>query len=78
MPLLVLHLPKSHTKAITRVLPIVTHAVLEKKIECKGEQRWALVEPCCKHWSCCGWHKGMSWDEVTLNNEKSQAWSYSD
>ena len=45
MPLLVLHLPKSHTKAITRVLPIVTHAVLEKKIECKGEQRWVLVEP---------------------------------
>ena len=24
----------------------------------KGEQRWTLVEPWCKHWSCCGWQKG--------------------
>ena len=39
MPLLVLHLPKSHTKAIMRTPQIVTYAVREKGMEYKGEQR---------------------------------------
>ena len=54
-PLLALHLPKSHTEAITHVPQIITYAVKEKGMEYKGEQREALVEPWCKHWSCCGW-----------------------
>jgi len=29
-----------------------------------------LVEPLCKHWSCCGWQKGTSPDEGTLNSEE--------
>ena len=37
--LLVLHLPKSHTEAITCILQIVTYAVREKGMEYKGEQR---------------------------------------
>ena len=23
-----------------------------------------------KHWSCCGWPKGTSWDAATLNSEE--------
>ena len=45
MPLLALHLPKSHTEAITSVPQIVTYTVREKGMEYKGEQRLALVEP---------------------------------
>ena len=37
--LLALHLPKSHTEAITHVLLIVAYAVREKGMEYKGEQR---------------------------------------
>ena len=37
--LLALHLPKSRTKAIIRVLKIVTYTVREKGMEYKGEQR---------------------------------------
>ena len=36
-PLLALHLPKSHTKAITHVPQIVTYVVREKGMEYKGE-----------------------------------------
>jgi len=36
-PLLALHLPKSHTEAITRVLQIVTYVVREKGMEYKGK-----------------------------------------
>jgi len=25
-----------------------------------------------EHWSCCGWQKGMSPDEVTLNSEETK------
>jgi len=64
------HLPKSHTEAIMRISQIVTYAVREKGLEYKGEQRWALVEPWCKHWSCCGWWKRRSLDEATLNSEE--------
>jgi len=42
----------------------------EKGLEYKREQRWTLVEPWCKHWSCCGWRKGTSPDEATLNGEE--------
>ena len=38
-PLLALHLPKSHTEAITRVPQIVTYVVREKGMEYKREQR---------------------------------------
>ena len=69
-PLLVLHLSKSHTEAIMHVPQIVTYAVKEKGMEYKGEQRWALVEPWCKQWSCCGCQKGTSPDEATLNIEE--------
>ena len=61
-------LTRSRTKAIMHVLEIVTYAVREKGMEYKGEQKWALVEPWCKHLSCCGWWKGMSPDDVTLNS----------
>ena len=37
-PLLVLRLPKSHTKAIARILQIVTYTEREKGMEYKGEQ----------------------------------------
>ena len=37
--LLALHLPKSRTEVITRVLQILTYAVREKGMEYKGEQR---------------------------------------
>ena len=69
-PLLALHLHKSHTEAITRVPQIVTYMVREKGMEYKGEQWWALVELWCKQWNCCGWRKGTSPDEATLNNEE--------
>jgi len=39
VPLLALHLPKSHTEAIMRVPQIVTYAVREKGMEYKREQR---------------------------------------
>jgi len=65
-----MHLPKSRTKAITSIPQIVTYAVREKGMEYKGEQRWALVEPWCKHWSYCSWQKGTSPDEATLNSEE--------
>ena len=71
--LLVLHLPKSRTKAIMHILQIVTYTLREKGMEYKGEQRWALVEAWCKDWSCCGWQKGMSPDEATLNSEEIEA-----
>ena len=38
MPLLALHLPKSHTEAIAHVPQIVTYAVVQKGMEYKGEQ----------------------------------------
>ena len=41
MPLLALHLPKSCTKAVTRVPQIITYVAVEKGMEHKGE---ALVE----------------------------------
>jgi len=37
VPLLVLHLSKSHAKAIMRVLQIITYAVKEKGMENKGK-----------------------------------------
>ena len=37
-----LHLPKSHTKAITRVPQIVTYMIVGER---NGEQRLPLVEP---------------------------------
>ena len=37
-PLLALHLPKSHTEAITRVPQIVTYVVREKGMEYEGKQ----------------------------------------
>ena len=40
----------------------------------KAEQQKALVEPWGKHWSCCcGWWKGTSPDEATLNSEEIKA-----
>ena len=39
VPLLALHLPKSHTEAITRIPQIVTYVVREKGMEYKREQR---------------------------------------
>jgi len=70
MPLLALHLPKSHTEAITSVPQIVTYTVREKGMEYKGEQRLALVEPWCKQWSCCSWWKGTPPDEAMLNSKE--------
>ena len=32
-----------------------------------------MVEPWCKHWSCCDWLKGMSLGEATLNSEEIKA-----
>ena len=37
MPLLALHLPWSHTEAITYVLQIVTYVLVEKGMELTGE-----------------------------------------
>ena len=68
--LLALHLHKSRPEAIMRIPTIVTYAAVEKEMEYKGEQSWALVEPWCKYWSCCGWWKGTSRDEATSNNAK--------
>jgi len=65
--LLALHLT---TKDIMRVPQIVTYALSEKGMEYKGEKMWALVEPWCKQWSCSGWQKGTSPDEVMLNSEE--------
>jgi len=42
-------------------------------MEYKGEQMQALEKPWCKHWSCCGWQKGMSPDEAMLNSEEIKA-----
>ena len=39
MLLLALHLPKSCTEAITHLPQIITHVVVEKGMEHKGEQR---------------------------------------
>ena len=49
---------------------IVTYAVVQKGMENKGEQIYALVESWCEHWSYCNWWKGTSWDEAMLNSEK--------
>jgi len=65
-----LHLPTPRTEAIMCVPQIITYVVREKEMEYKGEQRWALVEPWYKHWSCCGWQKGTCSDEVMLNSEE--------
>jgi len=32
-----------------------------------------LVELCCKHWSSCGWQKGTSSNEATLNSNKNKS-----
>jgi len=69
-PLLALHLLKSHTEAITRIPQIVTYEVREKRMEYIGEQRWALVEPRYKHWSCCSWQKDTSPEEAALNSQE--------
>jgi len=29
-----------------------------------------LVKPSCEYWSCCGWQKGTSLDEATVNSEE--------
>ena len=42
VPLLVLRLPKSHTKAIKCMPQMVTYAAVEKGMEHKGEQRCYL------------------------------------
>jgi len=47
-----------------------TYVVVEKGINIKGEQKQALVEPWCEHWSCSGWEKGTSRDETMLNSEE--------
>ena len=70
MPLLALHFLKSRIEAIVRVPQIVNYVAREKGVKRKGEQRYALVEPLCKHWSCCDWWKGTSQDEATLNSEE--------
>ena len=44
-PLLALHLPKSCTEAIVRVLLIVTYTAMEREMEYKGEQRQGMVKP---------------------------------
>jgi len=44
VPLLALHLPKSHTEAIMHIPQIVTYTVREKGMEYKREQRWALMQ----------------------------------
>ena len=64
------HLPKSHTEAIMHIPQIITYPVREKGMEHKGEHRQALVEPRCKHWNCCSWQKGTSWDEATFNSKE--------
>jgi len=65
-----MHLLKSHTKAITHILQMITFAVVEKQMKHKGEQRKALVEPWCEHWNICSWWKGTSQSELMLNNEE--------
>ena len=52
---------------LIRVMQIITYTVLEKGMEYKEEQRWALVEPWCKRWN---WQKGTSLNEMTLNSEE--------
>ena len=47
-----------------------TNCHLRSSEERNGEQRLALVEPWCKHWSCSSWWKSTSWDEATLNSEE--------
>jgi len=42
--------------------------VVEKGMECKGEQWLGQVEPLCDHWSCCGCQKGRH--EAKLNSGK--------
>ena len=67
-----LHLPKSHTNTITHIPQIVTYtlSIGEKRMVHKEEQRYTLVEPGLKYWSCCSWRKGTSWEEVTLISEE--------
>ena len=47
-----------------------TNCHLCSKGEMNGLQRWALVEPWCKHCSCCSWRKHMSPDEVMLKSKE--------
>ena len=60
-------------------LTLVSHQshntrIANRHLHGKGErnrvQRRALVEPRCKHWSCCSWRKGTSPDKATLNSEE--------
>ena len=73
-PLLALHLPKPCTETLYSAR--TTNCHLRYKGERNGVQRRtnvALEKPRCKHWSCCGWQKGMSPDEVMLNSEEIKA-----
>jgi len=68
--LLALHLPKSHTEAITRVPQIVTYAVIIRRKEWNAKKNKG---------SCCSWRKGTSPDEATLNSEEikvATCWYY--
>ena len=47
-----------------------TNRHLHGRGERNQEQRKALVEPWCKHWSCSGWWKGTSPDKAMLNSEE--------
>ena len=56
MPLIALHLPKSCTEAIMRILQIITYyVVVEKGMKNKGN--------ICTCWSCWGWRKGTALDQ---------------
>jgi len=43
---------------------------MEKEMEHKGEQRYGSGKPGYKRCSSCGWRKGTSPDEATLNSEE--------
>ena len=55
---------------------MVTYAAVKKGMEHKEEQRQALVESWCKHWSCCGWWKNIS-GRSKVEQWRNQACSHS-
>jgi len=57
----------SRTEAITGLPQIVTLRGCEERM---GDQQGTRVSPWCKHYSCCGWWKGMSQDEERLISEE--------
>jgi len=69
-PLLALHLPKSHTGAITCVPQIITNAIWEKGMEYKGEQKVSFGRTMMQAMELLRLAKSTSPDKATLNSEE--------